>query len=469
MKIADPEENSTLRRKFEEISTNIPKSPSLEVSFFAKVLRNIKNRNGQENDASRGYAPETIVTSAHQQPKMCLTPIATKIPGTIPKPSLNLEAKTMTHYEAAVDKSHVNMNSPAVSFLKNGGRSLEQTPRAASSFQVLVPNCPSTRRTFARTPHAEEQAQRELKERNNDAYNCTIDESGILLAKSQDNGSVASAVENITVTTEPLSRVRPALGENHHLTDSMQTFHRFCRRIQNSKAVAQGSQSKECDYSRNVLPVLHEINVMYIDEDMKRVGCRHITTNCQLASKKDAKKHTELTFKENEERKNKHNSHTNHADKFKEFLARQVFAEPRTSTNSLSTKSNSHNDNNNRNYGSEKLANHSSSNGKAEKEGSTVVDRLCLTDASAFKRLITVDASRPIRYRKDTDKKAFPELPFSHYQHHNQSLLDREVTFYNRYSEFTERLGIRKIEGRDCRDPVAHVLQEGDDYVSLCY
>ena len=47
------------------------------------------------------------------------------------------------------------------------------------------------------------------------------------------------------------------------------------------------------------------------------------------------------------------------------------------------------------------------------------------------------------------------------------TLLDTEVDFYTKYLEIAQRMGIRKIATRECKDPVAKILSHGDRYVSF--
>eukprot|EP00795_Rhopilema_esculentum_P014509 gene14509-5569_t len=47
-------------------------------------------------------------------------------------------------------------------------------------------------------------------------------------------------------------------------------------------------------------------------------------------------------------------------------------------------------------------------------------------------------------------------------------ILDTEVAFHTRYLEVAQRLGGRRIETRDCHDPVFKILTLGDAYVSTC-
>ena len=65
---------------------------------------------------------------------------------------------------------------------------------------------------------------------------------------------------------------------------------------------------------------------------------------------------------------------------------------------------------------------------------------------------------------------AFKHVPPKHHanftDHQRSALLDAEVAFYTKYLEVAQRLGSRKIETRNLRDPVAKILSRGDCYVS---
>ena len=50
----------------------------------------------------------------------------------------------------------------------------------------------------------------------------------------------------------------------------------------------------------------------------------------------------------------------------------------------------------------------------------------------------------------------------------NVKILDTEVAFHTRFLEVAQRLGGRRIETRDCHDPVFKILTLGDAHVSTC-
>ena len=67
---------------------------------------------------------------------------------------------------------------------------------------------------------------------------------------------------------------------------------------------------------------------------------------------------------------------------------------------------------------------------------------------------------------------AFTQIPSKHHSGKLSELdmttqLDSEVEFYTKYLEIAQRMGIRKIATRQCRNPVAKILSNDDCYVSF--
>lgn len=85
---------------------------------------------------------------------------------------------------------------------------------------------------------------------------------------------------------------------------------------------------------------------------------------------------------------------------------------------------------------------------------------------SAFRRVPAVSSSKTEPGRSYADRALRIECP-STPEYCKPALLDSEVAYHTKFLEVATRIGTRKIEQRNCRDPVAKILSDGDDYVSV--
>ena len=90
------------------------------------------------------------------------------------------------------------------------------------------------------------------------------------------------------------------------------------------------------------------------------------------------------------------------------------------------------------------------------------------TPGSAFRRVPAVSSLKTEPVRSYADRALRIECP-STPEYCKPALLDAEVAFHTKFLEVASRLGTRRIEQRECRDPVARILSDGDDYVSFPY
>ena len=88
------------------------------------------------------------------------------------------------------------------------------------------------------------------------------------------------------------------------------------------------------------------------------------------------------------------------------------------------------------------------------------------TPGSAFRRVPAVSSWKTEPVRSYADRALRIECP-STPEYCKPALLDAEVAFHTKFLEVASRLGTRRIEQRECRDPVARFLNNGDDYVSF--
>ncbi len=466
----------------------------MEESYIAKILRNIEKRKDEESEFLHA---DTTVTSLLQKPRMShmmesstsqrvnsshMMDISTN-QRSIPKPFIEPDIVNKINQLKSNDNNDWNSTPPDEeprdisnqSYISQGGTtrlaasnattmiSVDQTPQFESSL-LAVPMGPRFRRTWARTPHSEM-----LKKKRNEILNVTD------LEKSK---QVADA---------------SYIGENHDIGSSK-----------------QNDKQQNTDKTRNILLILNDINEMSINDDIKKVRCRQ---NSISSEKSDVYKAIDgpakdfavlLASKRKENGKDKQEKfldgrqegkHTTNLATVSKSIEKQ-FEQIKTSKvdGTLASRLLSHTtvQPDKRILDQSTMFRDTESHLEKPKEsniGNNLMSSLSSNESqtaiynpdfkktsrdqatSAFRKVSSTCDSLPKITNQATlnqDTKLSLELPATaNNEFCSESLLNSEIAVYTKYYELAHRVGTWKVKRRDCPNPVARILNEGDDRVNI--
>ncbi len=202
---------------------------------MAKILRNIEDaRRDQENTA---ILANTTVTPSILTPKMSHLghlPSEREKGRNIPKPFIGSVVKSpVVQSSSGVNNTWDNITPELESrvAIDQSNQTIplttlpaDQTPQIETSAPVKIPGCPRSQRTWARTPRPEIVA-----DKKNETLDSTVSE---LLPHKSGGGGLKTSQQSSCKNVDKIMKLR------------------------------------------NYLTILHEINQMSIDDDIKRVKCR---------------------------------------------------------------------------------------------------------------------------------------------------------------------------------------------------
>jgi len=185
-------------------------------------------------------------------------------------------------------------NVPVVStvsdnFRRLRGKATDATPN--SSAKETAPNCPATRRTWARTPHAKEEEKRRKKVLLDSILDQTVVTSTVTKSSHMTSSSGVSAT--VDVSTEKLAEDDdPMKEENREKSDFDKLAERILGRHRCEALNPTVDELKrQFDLSKGVLDVIGEINKWSVREDIKRMyACKFRLVGMQTSTSKKAVK-----------------------------------------------------------------------------------------------------------------------------------------------------------------------------------